>query len=83
MYISDHVHLFDELTVNDHLKMVQTDPKWMDQPLDAFGLSNEANKKAKVLSIGQRKRLALLMRAEIVFNNLDAWLKGSPVNVIK
>ena len=61
VYISDHVHLFDELTVNDHLKMVQTDQQWMDHPLDAFGLSNEANKKASVLSIGQRKRLALLM----------------------
>ncbi len=61
VYISDHVHLFDELSVADHLKMVQTDPQCIDQPLDAFGLTNEANKKAKVLSIGQRKRLALLM----------------------
>ena len=33
--------------------------------------------------IGFASKESLLMRAEIVFNNIDAWLKGSPVNVIK
>ncbi len=61
VYISDHVHLFDELTVSEHLKMVETTPSIMDEPLNAFGLINESDKKTKVLSIGQRKRLALLL----------------------
>lgn len=60
-YIDSNVHLFDELTVNDHLKLIETDPPLMVEPLNAFGLNQEANKKAKVLSIGQRKRLALLL----------------------
>ena len=33
--------------------------------------------------IGFASKESMVMRADIVFNNLEAWLKGEPVNVVK
>ena len=70
VYMAQSERLFLDMSVNDNVKIITRDTRKANELLRYFGLEEFKDKRAKLLSNGQRKRLelliCLLLKAEVI-----------------